>query len=332
MRRRAFLTFVGGVLAAPLAGAQEGRRTYRVAAILTTSPVSEMAGADPDHPMVRGFVREMRALGYVEGDNLILERRSLEGNPESYPKVIAELVRHKTDVIVSAGGTGLFTRVKGGWGDIPVVMFGSNNPVPAGLAESLARPGGNLTGLLAISGPENEAKRLQLLKEAIPSVSRVAYLATRAVWEHPITRAIREAAPTLGIELLHAEHKPNDLEATFAAIERMNPDALFGSIGTETMGQHKQIVQFAKKARLPGSYSFAPMVEDGGLMSYSVDISDLGRRAAHYVDKILKGAKPGDLPIEGPTRYQLAINLRRAKELGLTIPQPLLLRADRVIE
>jgi len=332
MRRRAFLTFVGGALAAPLAGAQEGPRTYRVAAILTTSPVAEMAGADPEHPMVRGLVHELRALGYVEGRNLILERRSLEGNPGSYPKVIAELVRLRTDVIVSAGGTRLYTRAKDVWGKVPVVMWGADDPVPARLAQSLARPGGNLTGLLAISGPENEAKRLQLLKQAIPGVSRVAYLATRVVWEHPITRLVREAAPTMGIELLHAEHKPDDLEATFAAIERMHPDALFGSIGTETMGQRKQIGQFAKKARLPGSYPFDPFVEDGGLMSYGVSLSGLGRRAAHYVDKILKGAKPGDLPIEGPMHPQLAINLRRARELGLTIPQPLLLRADRVIE
>jgi putative ABC transport system substrate-binding protein len=332
IRRRQILVAACALTAAQLVPAQSTQKTYRVAAILTTTPVAEMAGAEPDHPMFGGLVHELRALGYVEGRNLILERRSLEGRPERYADVVAELVGLKTDVIVSAGGSRLFNRAKGVWGNVPIVMFGSNNPVPAGLAASLGRPGGNLTGLLAISGPENEAKRLQLLKEAIPSVTRVAYLATREVWEHAITRAIRGAAPSLGIELLHAEHKPDDLEATFAAIERMHPDALFGSIGTETFGQRRQIVQFAKKARLPGSYSFAPMVEDGGLMSYSVDIADLGRRAAHYVDKILKGARPGDLPIEGPKRFALVINLGRARELGLTLPRSLLLRADRLIE
>ena len=330
--RRRFLCGAGALLVAPLARAQQAGRKYRVAAILTTSPVTEMAGQDPEHPMVRGFVHELRTLGYVEGRNLVLERRSAAGRLERYPSIVAELVRLKTDVIVTAGGSALLASAKGAWDSVPVVMFGADNPVPRGLAASLGRPGGNLTGLLAISGPENAAKRLQLLKEAIPTLSRVAYLSTKTVWEHPITRPIREAAASLGIELLHAEHKPDDLEATFAAIEQMHPDALFVSIGTESFGQRKQIVAFATRARLPGSYPFVPMVEDGGLMSYGVDVSHLGRRAAHYVDKILKGARPGDLPIEGPTKFELVINLRTARALGLTIPNVLLLQADRLIE
>jgi len=330
--RRRFLCGAGALLVSPFAGAQQAQRTYRVAAILTFAPVTEMAGQDPAHPMVRGFVHELRALGYVEGRNLVLERRSAAGKLERYPSIVAELVRLKTDVIVTAGGSALLASAKDAWDRVPVVMFGADNPVPRGLAASLGHPGGNLTGLLAISGPENAAKRLQLLKEAIPTLSRVAYLSTEPVWEYPITRAIREAAPALGIELVHAEHRPDDLEATFAAIERMHADALFVSIGTASFGQRKQIVAFATRAHLPGSYPFAPMVEDGGLMSYSVDVSDLGRRAAHYVDRILKGARPGDLPIEEPTKFELVINLRTARALGLTIPKALLLRADRVIQ
>ena len=333
IERRRFLVAVSAIVVAPLAAqAQPEKRTVRVAAILTTSPVAEMAGPDPQHPMIRAFVRELRALGYIEGENLILERRSLGGKPELYPDVIAELVGLRTDVIVTAGGSRLLARAKDVWGSVPVVMFGADNPVPAGLAKSLAHPGGNLTGLMAIPGPEIAAKRLQLLKEAIPGISRVAYLATNRVWEHPITRPIRKAAPAMGIELLHAEHKTDDLQGTFSAIERMHPDALFVSIGTASFGQRKQIVEFAKKARLPGSYPFAPMVDLGGLMSYSMSITDLGRRAAQYVDKILKGANPGDLPIEGPSRFTLAINLKAAKELGIVIPQSLLLQADRVVE
>jgi cytochrome c5/ABC-type uncharacterized transport system substrate-binding protein len=314
------------------AKARGAEKKYRVATILTTSPLAEMAGPNPVHPMIGGFVHALRALGYVEGDNLILERRSAGGKPERYPGIIAELVRLKTDVIVTAGGAGLLASAKKEWGAVPVVMFGSSNPVPYGLAKSLAHPGGNLTGLLAITGPEIEAKRLQLLKEAIPRLSRVVYLSTKAVWEGPFTKAVREAAAALGIELLHVEHEPGDLAATFGAIERLHPDALFVSLGTESFGQRRQIVAFARKARLPGSYPFAPMVEDGGLMSYGVSISDLGRRAAHYVDKILKGARPGDLPIERPTRFELAINLKAAKEFGLTIPRSVLVQADWVIE
>jgi len=282
--------------------------------------------------MIRGFVHELRALGYVEGQNLILERRSAGGKPESYPGIIAELVGLKTDVIVTAGGSGLLASAKNVWGAIPVVMFGSGDPVPYGLAESLAHPGGNLTGLLAVTGSENEAKRLQLLKEAIPTAMRVVYLSTKAVWEAPFSNAVREAAVSLGVEMLHAEHKPGDLKATFAAIEHMHPDAMFISLGTESFGQRRQIVEFTRKVRLPSSCPFAPMVVDGGLMSYSASISGLGQSAAHYVDKILKGAKPGDLPIERPTKLELVINMRTAKALGLTIPPSILLRADRVIE
>lgn len=332
IERRRFLSAVSALAVAPLAAwAQRAKKTVRVAAILTTSPVAEMAGADPKHPMIRSFVHELRALGYVEGENLILERRSLGGNPNTYHDVIVELVRLQTDVIATAGNSDLLGRAKDVWGSVPVVMFGSDNPMSYGLVKSLAHPGGNLTGLIA-ADPEIGAKRMQLLKEAIPGVSSVAFLATKRNWEHPIAKITRKAARELGIEVLHAEHKPDDLDATFAAIMRMRPDALFVSAGTESFGQRKQIVAFAKKARLPASYPFGAMVQLGGLMSYSLSVADLGRRAAHYVDKILKGAKPGDLPIEGPTRYTLQINLKTAKELGIVIPQAFLVRADKVIE
>lgn len=326
------LMAAGALGTAVLAAAQEAPRSYRVAVVLTTSPVAEMAGPDPAHPTVRGLVHELRALGYVEGRNFALERRSAEGKPETYPGIIAELIGLRTDVIVTAGGSAHFKRVKGLWDAVPVVMLGGDDPVAHGFAASLAHPGGNLTGLLVVTGPEHSAKRLQLLKEAIPTLSRVAYLSTRGVWEGPISRAIREAAPALDIELLHAEHRPVDLDATFAAIERMRPGALFVSLGAESFGQRRQIVRFATQARLPASYPFTPMAEDGGLMSYSVSVSGLGRGAARYVDKILKGARPGDLPIEAPTTFELVINLRTARALGLTIPRAVLLQADRLIE
>jgi putative ABC transport system substrate-binding protein len=332
MRRRAFLTIVGGVLAAPFASAQPGTRIYRVAVILTTSPLAEMAGQDPVHPTIRAFVHEMRALGYIEGRNLILERRTAGGRPERYPGVVAELVGLKADVIVTAGQSALIASAKNASGGVPIVTLGTDDPVKYGLARSLARPGGNLTGLLAVAGPENIQKRLELLKEAIPTVSRVAYLATRQFWNLPYTKAFLEAASALGVDIVHAEHKPQDLDATFAAIERLHPDALFVSGGAESAGQRQQIVEFARRARLPGMYPYTLMVEAGGLMSYGTSDAGLGRGAAEYVHRILKGARPGELSIERPKTFELVINLRTARELGLTIPQSFLLRADRVIE
>jgi len=332
MRRREFLAFAAGALAAPLAGAQAGTRIHRVAVIFTTSPLAEMAGPNPAHPTLRAFVRELRALGYREGENLILERRSLAGQLERYPEVMAEIVALRPDVIVSAGGASLLVRGKAAWMDVPVVMYAASDPVPFGLAVRLSHPGGNLTGLLGVPGPEISAKRLQLLKDVMPRLTRVAYLSTQALWEAPFAVKIREAAPSLGIELLHVEHKTADLKATFSAIETIHPEALFVAAAPEAYGQRREIVGFAKQARLPGSYPAPEMVELGGLMSYSPDFSDIARRAAHYVDEILKGAKPGDLPIEGPAKFLLAINLEAATELGLAIPPSLLQRADRVIE
>jgi putative tryptophan/tyrosine transport system substrate-binding protein len=332
MRRRAFLTFVGGALSAPLASAQPRTGIHRVAVILTTSPLAEMTGQDPAHPTIRAFVHELRAMGYVEGRNLILERRTAGGRPERYPGIVAELVGLKSDAIVTAGDSGWIASARHAWGEVPIVALGADDPVKYGLAASLARPGGNLTGLLSVTGPENNQKRLSLLKEAIPSVSRVAYLATLRFWQRPDTKGLLAAAAALRIEVLHAEHRPGDLESTFAAIEQARPDALFVPASAESFGQRQQIIAFARRARLPGMYPFAPMVDAGGLMSYSISVAGLGRDAAGYVDRILKGARPGDLPMERPSTFELVINLRTARELGLDIPPSLLLRADRVIE
>jgi len=331
--RRRFLWSAGIFLAAPMSGyAQRAEKVHRVALILTLTPVAEMAGPEPAHPITRAFVREIRALGYVEGRNLVLERRSAEGKPGRYEGIVAELVGLKMDAIVTAGGGAPVRRAMEIAGTIPIVLLGASSPVKFGLAQSLARPGGNVTGLTFDTGPENEAKRLQLLKEVLPKVSRVSYLATKAVWEDVTGEAARRGAQALGIELVFAEHKPENLEETFATIARQNPDALFVASTAAMYAQRGQIVAFARKARLPDTYLFAEMPEAGGLMSYGVNAPDLGRRAAHYVDKILKGAKPADLPIEQPVKFELIINLMTARTLGITIPQSLLIRADRVIE
>lgn len=333
VRRRRFLIATGALLAVPFrAEAQRGDKTHRVAFILTTSPVSEMAGPEPAHPIVRAFLREMRVLGYIEGRNLVLERRSLESRPERYQSIGAELIQLKTDVIVTAGVGAQVRRVRDATSTIPIVMLGSSEPEKFGLAQTLARPGGNVTGLLASADSEMSAKRLQLLKEALPKVGRVSYLGDKASWEDQFAESTRRAAKSLEIELLFAEHLPGNLEETFATIKQQNSDALIASGATTIYAQREKIVAFTRKARLPDAYIFAEMAVVGGLMSYGVNAPDLGRRAAHYVDKILKGAKAGDLPIELPVKFDFVVNLKTARELDLTIPQSILLRADRVIE
>lgn len=331
-RRRRIALATGLALASCFVRSQAGDRTYRLGVIFITSPLSEMTGAEPLHPLMRGFVHELRALGYVEGRNVVLELRSADSEVNRFPDIVVDLVRLKPDVIVTSAGGRALNLAKNLWGTVPIVMLSGDDPVPWGLASSLGRPGGNVTGVLAFTGPENEVKRLELLKEALPKLSRVAYLGTKAIWNHPLAQAVRHAAKHLHIELMHAEHKPHDLPTTFASIERMHPDALFASAGVETFGQRLDIVAFSLKARLPGSYPFSAMADDGGLMSYGVNLADLGRRAAHYVDKILKGAKPGELAIERPSKFDLVVNLKTAEKLGLHIPPQVLVRADRLIE
>ena len=213
-----------------------------------------------------------------------------------------------------------------------IVMLASQEPDKAGLVASLARPGGNLTGLTIDIGPEIEAKRLELLMEAIPTVRRVAYIGTKALWESLGAQALRRAASAFGVELIHVEHTPTDYTSAFATIERQRPDAVFASFSAETFANRRAIGEFSLKARLAGMFPYSEISEAGGLMSYGMSVPDLFRRSAHYVDKLLKGAKPADLPIERPTKFDLVINRRTASELGLSIPRLVLLRADRVIE
>jgi putative ABC transport system substrate-binding protein len=321
------------ILAAALpAMAQQAGKVHRVALIVSTTPIAEMQGAAPLHPITKGLLHELRALGFIEGRNLIFERRSAEGRLKRYPEIVDELVRIKTDVIVAGGSPVLVRQAKERAGTIPIVMISSARALELGVISSYSRPGGSVTGLTSDSGPENEAKRLQMLKEAIPTMSRVAYLAPKEVWDLPSSEAVRRAAHSLGIELLYAEHEAADIDATVAALARMRPDALFASLSGPTYAHRQQIVEYALRARLPAIYPYPDIAETGGLMAYGVSGSDQGRRAAHYVAKILKGAKPGDLPIEQPTSFELVINLKTARALGITIPQSVLLRADRVIE
>ena len=323
----------GGFLTAPLAAeAQQAGKVYRVGVIIFYYPVSEMAGLNPPHPHIKAFFHSLRDLGYVEGRNLILERRSLEGKLERLSDVVAEVVGLKVDVIVSSNG--LLTRAaKDATTSIPIVMAGNATPVEAGLVASLARPGGNVTGLAEDAGPEREGKRVALLKEVAPRISRVAWFGSKVAWDGDASRKhVQAAAQSLGVTLFHAESQPPDLTPAFAAVTRERADAIFAASTPSNYNYRRTIAEFAAKNRLPASYAFREGADDGGLMSYGPSQADVWTRAAGYVDKILKGAKPADLPIEQPTKFELVINLKTAKALGLTIPPSLLARADQMIE
>jgi putative tryptophan/tyrosine transport system substrate-binding protein len=327
-RRRFLLTSLAGALAAPLVAEA---KVYRVGLIFPSPPVSEMTGPEPVNNGARAFIRALRALGYVEGRNLILERRSAEGRFERFAAIVAELVSLNVDVIVVSSSP-LAQRAREVTTAVPIVLGVGADPVGSGLAQSLARPGGSVTGLTLDVGPEIQGKRLELLKGAVPRASRVAFLGTKRLWDVVYDTSIKAGAQTLGLTVFLAEHTPTEYTSAFTLISRERADALFVAHSSENYAQRRLIVDFATSNRLPSIHAFREAVEVGGLMSYGVNVADLFRRAAGYVDKILKGAKPGDLPIEQPTAFELVINLKTAEALGLTIPPSLLARADQVIE
>jgi len=327
--RRGFITGITfGLLAAPLVA--EGQQAVRVARIGVLTPGDPFSLSE--RPLFEVFRQGLRERGWVEGQNAVIEWRFAEGKNDRLPDLAAELIRLKVDVIVAVAGPA--TRAaKQATMTIPIVATAISDPVGQGFVASLARPGGNLTGL-ATQFPELAAKRLALLKEALPAVSRVAVLWNAA---NPgnviILRAVQAAARTLGITLQSREVRgPNDFEGVFAAMTRERPEALLTLDDPLVFQYQTSIVDFAAKKRLPAMHAFRESVEVGGLMAYSANLPDIFRRAATFVDKILKGAKPADLPFEQPTKFELVINLKTARALGLTIPPSLLQQADQVIE
>ena len=333
MNRRDFVLAVFarlalGVAAAPLAAeAQQAGKVYRIGYLSTPTRESVAHGVD-------AFLRKLRELGWVEGGNLLIEYRWADGNVERLPDLAADLVRRNVDVIVAPAGSAALA-AKNATSSIPIVMIFPSDPVEIGLVASLSRPGGNITGTTFTPGPEIFGKQLQILKEAVPHASRVAILSNPA---DPLSFALQmkeveATARSLRIPLQHVEAKgPEDFDSAFAAMARERADALLIG-GTSTFLAHRaRLAEFAVKGRLPTMYSFRENVEAGGLMAYAVNMADFVGRAAVYVDKIFKGAKPADLPVEQPTKFELVINLKTAKALGLTMPPSLLARADEVIE
>ena len=278
------------------------------------------------------FRQGLREIGYVEGKNIVIEWRSAEGKTDRLPTLAAELVRLKVDVIVTTGPAP--TRpAKEATSTIPIVMAFDNDPVGNGFVASLARPGGNITGLSTLA-PEISGKQLELLKEIVPRLSRVAVLGSSTTPGN--AQSLKEtelAAVALAVQLQYVDVRdPKDIETAFRAAGKARADSILVLTSPVVNPYRREIAGLAVKNRLPAIYSTPEFVEDGGLMTYGVSLTDLYRRAAIYVDKILKGAKPADLPVEQPTKFELIVNLKAAKQIGLTIPPSVLARADKVIK
>ena len=286
-----------------------------------------------DAGFVDAFLQGLRDLGWVEGKTIVIEYRWAEGRSDRLPELAAELVRLKVDVIF-AGHTSVAVAAKNATGTIPIVMATGGDPVGLGLVASLARPGGNITGLSSSVGMDTVGKSLELLKETVPKVRRIAVLSNPANPAHVLAiEEARVAARSLGVELQLLEARgPNDFDYAFAAIARERAEALLVVLDPFFGFHRARLSHLAAKSRLPAIYGSREYTEAGGLMSYGPNYRDNFRRSAIYVDKLLKGAKPADLPIEQPARFELLINVKTAKVLGLTIPPSLLSRADQVIE
>jgi putative tryptophan/tyrosine transport system substrate-binding protein len=318
------IAFVIMTACAAIAQAQQTGKVPRIGYLFNTTPsVAALR--------VEAFRQGLRELGYVEGKNIVLESGYSEGKIDRLHALVAEFVRLKTEVIVTSGP--IVTRAaKEATKTIPIVFAQEGDPVARGFVASLARPGGNITGLSTF-GPELSGKRLELLKEIVPRLSRVAILGTSTIEDH--ARFLEEHEPAAGALRLHLQYldvlSSKDIETAFRAASNGRADAVLVLAGPVLTPQRTQVVELAAKSRLPAIYNFPEFVDAGGLMTYGVSQSDLSRRAATYVDKILKGANPGDLPVEQPAKFELVINLKAAKQIVLTIPPNVLARADRVI-
>ena len=321
------LTFALGLFVAPLhAEAQQPTKVHRIGWLHPG-----LSRPEP-HPSLEAFRQGLRELGYVEGQDLIIEYRFAEGRDEGLADCAAELARLKVDVII-AGGPAAIRAAQHATRTIPIVMAGNPDPMAQGFITSLARPGGNTTGLSLLSA-ELPGKRLEILKETVPQSMRVAVLANPAAVSYKLYLTnLTVAAQALGLHLHVVElRSPDELDAAFVAITRAGADALIVIADPALMALlHGRIADLAATSRLPAMYDWRMYVEAGGLMSYGPSLSEVYRRAATYVDKLLKGAKPADLPVEQPTKFEFVINLKTAQALGLSIPPSILFQADEVI-
>ena len=325
MRRRDFIRLLGGAALGWPLGAYAQPKIPRIGFMGNSTAALEAN-------LVDAFREGLSDLGYEEGRNIVIEYRWADGNYDRFPALVAELIAAKVDAIVTAG-TPAALAVKKATTTVPLVMVAVGDPVGTGLVPSLARPGGNLTGLSSIA-PDLEGKRLQLLREIVPALSHVAMFVNSLNPFHVSSmKQARAAAQTMGIKLqLHDIRKSEDLDDAFAAIRKERPDALLILADRVFLHNRERMMDFTREQRLPNVNAYKELVEVGGLMSYGPSYEDMHKRAAIYVDKILKGAKPADLPIEQPSKFTFIINLKTAKALGVTVPSQLLGLADQLIE
>ena len=331
MKKAAVPSILVAVVLLAVAIIAEAQQPKKVPLIGYLSPVDPVT----DSPRAEGIRLALRELGYIERQNIAIEYRYAEGKPDRFPELAAELVRLKVDIIVVAAGDVPIQAAKNATKTIPIVMTGQgSDPVKAGHVESLARPGGNVTGLTNLTR-ELGGKRLELLKEAVPKLARVAVLYDPAMPGslHEVKELLPADARALKLTIQPWEIRAvDDFEKVFAALNKQRPDGLYAiTAGGVMRPNRKRIADFALKSRLPSVYG-SESAEVGGLMSYNADLADIYRRVAYYVDRILKGAKPAELPVEQPTKFELVINLKTAKQIGLTIPPEVLARASRLIK
>jgi len=323
------ILFVVVLLAvAVIAGAQQPKKVSRIGYLSSRDPASESARTE-------GIRLALRERGHIEGQNIAIEYRYAEGKLDRFSELVAEMVRLKVDIIVIAGGTTYVRAAKNATKTIPIIMTGvGDDPVEAGLINSLASPGGNVTGITLLSR-ELGGKRLELFKEAVPKLARVAVLYNPATPGSvlDVKEVLPVAARALRLTIQPWEVRAaDDFDRVFAAMGKQRPDGLYVVPGPLMGANGKRIAGFAVKSRLPSVYAIRESVDAGELMCYGADVADSYRRVAIYVDKILKGAKPAELPVQQPTKFELVFNLKTAKQIGLTIPQSLLYRADKVIK
>jgi putative ABC transport system substrate-binding protein len=330
--RREFITLLGGAATWPLAArAQQPAKTHRIAIVHPSVSISEM-NETGDHPYYPALFKELRRLGYVEGKNLVVARCSGEGREDRYPELCRDVVGTKPDVIVTSASR-LVLSFKAATHTVPVVASMAD-PVPFGIVSSLAWPGGNITGVSVEAGLEIWGKRLQVLREAIPTASKVGFLGSRQIWDLPQVAATREAAAQVGITLLGPplESLQEEYRRVVGAMARERVDGIIIGDQLEHVTYRRLIIDLADNARLPTVFPYREQFEIGALMAYGPSLADVYRRLAGYIDQILKGARPGELPIYLASKFELLINQKAARALGLTLPISLLVRADEVIE
>ena len=332
IQERKWLTVVAIVVALTLSGAvvhaQQEKKVSRIGYLSDSAPARETARSE-----AMGLA--LRELGYIEGNNIVMEYRYAAGKVDRAPELASELVRLKVDIILIAGGPTQSRAAKNATTTIPIVMMGDGaDPVETGLVESLARPGGNVTGITLLNR-ELGGKRLELLKEAVPKLARVAVLydPANSYNKRELKEGLPVAARSLGLTIQPWPiQDANALEKELAAMGKQRPDGMYSTSSRQMIAIERRIAEFALKSGLPSVYAWREAVEAGGLMYYGADRADSYRRVAYYVDKILKGTKPADLPVEQPKKFELVFNLKTAKQIGLTIPPNVLARADRVIK